>query len=952
MWPVLPLFALAVLLNLCSAAFVETFPIEGTPLSQFVLKDFVIDVGLDVDKKLLKFFINSVVSSPIADSNLSIFDPVITDVDYSTNRYTTFHVEIDFMGKTFILKNLRFCDLVAVKNTSAIEPTVRYPGSDSLLLASSSSSSTADSKPTDAHLPWNSFNTSSIARRNYFEPHLNSSESKIGLLATSNTSVADIYNNSTGKLVQCPLYLNDSIVMYYQADVKDHIDRLGSYSVKFAVVSNGPSSIIIGGTQAYVTPVLQPRVLTQVLFFGVLCLLLVTNFINYLITIFSPNQESSNPFLIEASTICNEKLLKQLVASVNRIVGYCQFALFMAGLDLQYPGFLQPLMGQIRWCALLGINILQLLTPLPLLESDNVYITLNSSGLGALALYSTSRFIFYSWPNFMACLAAWIAITMILYQGFILFRLLTRKISQKHPHFRGTLPRLADDHAIENNSVTFRFSASKNAWALVGHILRQFLHTFGVPFLVLTLFMLYTSSNMSIWRMHFSQDRLRIDAFNETLPYDMLVGRRPMGLDIRNEPQRKYNSHSVIPIGSVIGGCIALVAWFVLIAFFVFRYLLTVKNWKLLINPNLRKLYTSVKAVIVWSYFYNEYLPDRVIFAFVDIVYAILVLLVVGLLQKHGTVQVVLLIVIEISQLFLLTTMLPFYLEMTWHSLAWIIPVARFVVSVLSVPYIRALNVSEAARTYIAYAQMVIHLLVAFIFATHLFYCLALTGVAFFKALKERKQQNRYLGDIKGESVDDFNDDFEYQPIKSKLAPSAARVDGEKLLLPQTTGGDEEELSYYRANSEMILKRTQILEPAKDVHGNDDVDIESAELKVQHDQPKKDYTTREGDRIYNKFFSGGAIDPEIRDLWLSRDWNHETAHAAPQQSDDSPPKKSTGISKLLSMFQIKKEPVTRGFEVNRPRQIIIRPQNEVEVHLDLSSNLINRTLFNSSDSTN
>lgn len=925
------------LLQLCTAAFVETFYLDNVPKSQFVLNKFVIDVALDTDHKLLKFYINSEVINQTA-ANVSVTDPVITDVDYDTNRFTTLHVELDFMGRTFILTNLRFCDLVAVKNTSRLENTVRYPGVKALL---SSSSSSKASKPTDVHLPWNNFNDSSIARRSYFDKHFNESQADIGQIALSNTSIADIYNNSTGNLVQCPLYLNDSIVMYYQADVKDHIDRLGSYLVKFVLVSNGPQSSIIGGAQAYVTPVLQPRIISSILFFGVLCLILLTNCINHLITIFSPNQESSNPFLVEASTICNEKLLKQLEASVNRIVGYFQYALFMAALDLQYPGFLQPLMGQIRWCALLGINILHLLTPLPLLESDNVYVTLNSSGLGALALYSTSQFIFYSWPNFIVCLLSWIAITMVLYQLFILFRLMTTRFSQRHPGFRRTMPRTGSAQTDENSNVMFKFSASKNAWALVGHILRQFLSTFGVPFLVLTLFMLYTSSNMSAKRMHFSQEQLRVDAFNQTLPYDMLVGRRPVFMAANGTITHHFKPQSVIPIGSVIGGCVSLVLWFLLIGVFIFRYLLTVNHWKVTINPNLRKLYTSVKSVIVWSYFYNEYQPDKVIYAAVDIIYAILMLAVVGLLQSHGTVQVILLIILEIFQLFALVTLLPFYLKMKWHSLAWIIPVARFAVMVLCVPYIRALNVSERVRTYVAYTQMVIHLLVAFVFAVHLFYCLALTGVSFAREIKNRKQHNRYSGAVKGESVEDFNEEFEYQPVRAKL-PTVPKIDGEKLLLPQTTGGEEEEMDYYRANSEMILQRTQFVESAKAAIADSslDADSDSEDVKYQSDETKKDYTTREGDRIYNKFFSGGAVDPEIRDLWLSRDWNQETAHGAPAQpSDVLPEKKKGGFSKFIESWFPKKQPPVRGFEVSRPRQIVIRPQLAAGGKLVLSINL-------------
>lgn len=941
MWLSLPLLVASSLFQVCQAAFVATYKIDELLQAQHLLSSFIIDVALDVDKELLKFYINSKVRDRL---NSSIKAPLITDVDRTTNRYTTFHVDIDFMGKTFILKDLRFCDIVAVKNTSALETSVRYPGGNVLV---ASSSSTELSRPsTSPKQPWLGLNNSSIARRNYFSKsqRVNVSESEIGLIASSNSSVEEIFSNSTGSLVQCPLYQNDSIVIYYQADVSQYFNRLGSYTVKFTVVSNGPQSNIIGGARAYVTPVLQPRILSTVLFFGMLCLILTTNCINYLIIIFSPNQESSNPFLIEASTICNETLLKQLEASINRIVGYFQFALFMAALDLQYPGFLQPLIGQIRWCALMGINILQRLTSNSNLESDNVYITFKTSGLGSLALYSSNLSLHYSWPNFMLCLLVWIAITLVVYQGFIMFRIFTRKF---RPKMQTPMHPTDGIQARKSNKVVFNYSLSKNAWALVGHIFRQFLSTFGVPVLVLTFFMLYTFGDVNGKRISFSQERLRINAFNGTIPYDYLTHKDALQLIHYDSSISKQYYIAQIPIGSLVGGCISLSVWIALIAFFIFRYLLTFKNWKLVINPNLRKLYTSVKTVIVWSYFYNEYLPEKVHYAVVDIIYAILLLVVIGLLQKQGTLQVALIIVIQFVQLLLLIRTRPFYLSMNWHSLAWLMPAARLIVAILCIPYIRPLNISEASRTYVAYAQMLIHLLVALVFVVHLFYCLALTGTSFVRELKDKRQLKQYLGNSKGVSTEDFNDGFEYSPINCK-AMLPARKTEEMPLSPQSTGADDGEVDYYRAHTEMILQRAQLsrlpkVRPKNDYWEeewtSDDLDFEQTELRKK----QNDYTTREGDRIYHKFFTDSDIDPEIRELWLSRDWNPEIPPSRMTHALQPETTQTNKFAALMSHFKQlssnREGTKIKGFEVCRPHPIIVKPLNRVENNMDLSSHL-------------
>lgn len=909
----------AVIVQLCVAAFVETLSIGGSPL-QFRLANFVIDVALDVDNQLLKFFINSQVKNPLNDSTT---EPIITDVDLETNRYTTFHVDIDFMGKTFILENLRFCEIVAVKNTSALEKSVRYPGNDTLSLSSSSSAIlTQTNLPIS---PWPDVNSSSILKRSNTDlMPLNSTYWLFGLMASSNTTIESIFSNSTGSLVQCPLYQNDTIVIYYQADVSAHFNRLGSYSVRFTVISNGEDSNVIGGARTYVTTVLQPRVLSSVLFFGVLGLLLATICINLFIIIFSPNQESSNPFLIEASTICNEKLLSQLAAGSNLIVGYFQFALFLAGLDLQYPGFVQPLMGQIRWCALLGISVLQKEKWTSQLQSDNVYITLDSSGLRPLALYSSDRSVYYSWPNFMLCLLIWIVITVFAYQCMIMFRLFARKFTH----------RLTRTQPSTGGAQTFRYTIAKNKWALVGHAFRQFLCTFGLPFLVLTFFMLYTAGGWNDLCKFLSHDHWRYVAFNETVPYDFwILKTAPQAFQYLPLPPK--DSFDSVSTGSIVGGTVALAIWFFLVGFFIFRYLVTFTGWRIIVNPNLRRLYTSVQSILMWSYFYNEYLPDKLIYAALDIVFMFLTLVVMGLLQSYGTVQVVLLILIEFFQLLLVLVVRPYYLALKWHSLTWIMPAARFVISMLCIPYIRQLDVSEATRTYVAYIQMLIHLFVSFVFVAHLFYCLALTITSIVNARKKR--QSPFLTQAK-ESIDDFNDGFEYHPVELKLSEQIPVSENTAPLSPQSTGGDPAQIDYYRAHSEMMLQRAN-LSRKPSAHqtshswqndtSSDFMDDEPTELKKHND-----YTTREADRLYQKFFSGGAIDPEIRDLWMSRDWNLENATVL------SPPSQQPAVTcgKLEGLLKrFKKQPQEKGFLVSRPRPIIVKTLQPVDDTLDLAS---------------
>jgi len=211
---------------------------------------------------------------------------------------------------------------------------------------------------------------------------------------------------------------------------------------------------------------------------------------------------------------------------------------------------------------------------------------------------------------------------------------------------------------------------------------------------------------------------------------------------------------------------------------------------------------------------------------------------------------------------------------------------------------------------------------------------------------KEKKNLGNYLG-AKGASVDDFNDGFEYQPVAIKKETSSPRAEGETLS-PRTTGAEEGgEVDYYRTKSEKILQRSQHLHAPTGLHHENswEDEVTSDELDFEHTEARKqqkDYTTREGDRLYHKFFLDGAVDPEIRDLWLSREWNVETPTSplplAPEKLHEKTlPARFAGLAKHFSLLRAcKKATKTKGFEVSRPRQIVVKPMHTVADTLNLS----------------
>lgn len=1079
---ILPIFLLILLLLIryAHAAFVETYECPGINYYEYSLAPFIVDVALDEDKQKLKFYMNSQV---ISYSNMSNTDVVINDVNQTTNRYTTFHVEIKFMGNTFINENKRFCDVIAVKNTSSFLKSPRFTKSTSVGDGdddnngdnTSSSDSIGASAATD-----HSSQESDISISNYHDHNNTTLNSKRDLvsnnssisMSTTNATIDRIFNNSTGDLVQCPLYLNDSIVLYYEADISSHFHRLGSYAARFSVVSNDDSSNVIGCNRAYITPV-QSDYITDTLFIGILVLLLTTAAINCFTIINSSYQESSNPFLFTASTICNKNLLRQLDATVNRIIKYLQFALFIGGLDVQYPGFYQPIIGQIRWCSLLGISLIR--SPSKhrgKSQTDNIYVTLNRGGLKSLALYSTDQSIHSSWPNFMLCLTAWICISILLQQMFLGFKRIIDYLIKKHTK---DMKLLSNDE--ENEMSNFQFTLSKNLYYILGQIFNNFLSVFAFPFLILTSYLFFSASNLNGKHIFFpSLKNLKRNAFASQVSYSdlfspdktdvhssesgfssktpsplppspsatlnpsissillSLESSHPTGGNIpllhpnmnstvgksSNHPRTEYLG---IPTLSVVLAALFFTAWLVLVLLFIFKYIVSFKNFKMVMNKRVPRLYTSMKSILIWAFCYHHYHPKKVYYVGIEYTSLFLKLILIGCLQDHGLIQVVCLLVVEFIDLLLLFLIQPYYLEMTWTTARWILPMARFCVTALCIPYIKELNIGEATRTYVAYAQLLIHAVMALMFIFQLLYCFVSTLCSIFKDRREKRQYRKYSSNANDNASDDFNKQFEYQPIRDNIEP-LVKSDGNifplhydsayenlltygsigigkiseksdidrdvnlKMLVNDNVSDEEEELGddyYYRGkqiqevNSSPKRNNTGtkpiknfdypyklpvvVTSDGKDCYPNSN-DLESDTQSFQKQQQRSnlrkrenDYTFREADLIYRKYFVDAEIDPEIKALWDSRhNWDFSAPNPANKGEDvdrkdqlemqnepyrqQSPKKiKSTSIlDNFKNIFFMphfsrainKKEGVSGSFQVSRPRRLVVKSPSEMQ----------------------
>ncbi|EGW32055.1 uncharacterized protein SPAPADRAFT_71567 [Spathaspora passalidarum NRRL Y-27907] len=921
---------IAILILLLS--FASTSQSCGISTDDFLLKPFIIDVSLDEDEKKLRFYFNTKVAPHRASlANYNLSDYLINDVDYRSNKYTTFHVEIAFMGKTFINENKRFCDMIAVKDTPSFKDSPRFP----------------PPVPTTTPLTFGNYNNTMVSKRQDVEPSNNTVDDE---------PISEIFSNSTGQLVQCPLYYNDSIMIYYEADISDHFHRLGSYSARFSVVSNGEVSGIIGCSKTYITPV-QPESVSKLIAYGVLVLIVVTAIVNLFTIAYSCYQESSNPLLFLASTICNADLLKQVDASIPGIVTYLQFALFIGGLDLQYPGFYQPLIAQIRWCALLGSNIIksssrQLQRPS---NQDSIYVTIETGQLYTLSVFTTDSSIDHTWPNFIILLIIVIIIVIGFEQLFILLKLFMDNLNKDGQAFwMKKKKKNANGNKRKALAENFSLISRNNGYLMVGQVLHLFLSIFGMPFLVLTSFMFLKARELNGKQKYFPDlITLKDHAFSFTTSYDQIFLPSTYLLTNSDDDPINFGDHlrnstflnstllnstlgttqyTSIPVPSVVFGSILFTTWIALVLYFIINYLAS-------INKNPGRLYTSLKTILLWAFYYNEYKPQRVAAVAYDIFSLVFKSLIIGLAQNHGIVQVVCLIIISVCDLMVLFVIRPHFVGLTLYSCKWMFPMARFLNSMLCIPFIRELEIGESVRCYVAYVQMLIHCIVAVIFVLQLLYWFVRTCISIYHNMKdENTDMNDAGGAIQGNYADEFNREFEYKPVVltqspiDRVAPIVHEIEDD-----DDDDDDDEENYYYRKKSEQILARMSTSTSTSNNTGDSStpranlasVDEEKEastmtpvpELQVGSLRKHVDYKVREGDQIYQKYFMD-AIDPEIKELWDSRrkEWDERAKIGVFDK-----------IRKRIPFLKKKEEEevMEKGFHVVRPKQLVVKTVEEV-----------------------
>lgn len=991
-------WAMLLLCGMSFASIVQSFSCNLENELDYKLAPFILDVILDEDTGNLLFYMTSKVVN-----FASVLDRLvmINDVNQTTNRWTNLNVQVSFLDDMFVNENVRFCEVVSVKNSTEFYSSPRFLDSG----GGGGGSGNNNNNPLVGQGGVGSVVNGTFTNINQrSDASSDSCPDSDDIAATFVTPDYSVFN-ATNHEYHCPLYVNDTIILYYETNIGKNLRKLGSYTAVFTLVSNDANSTIISCNKMYITAA-QPGYINKAILIGVLVFLLITGCINFFTVIYSSYQESSNPLLYTASTICNESLLKQLNCTCHEIMLYLQFALFIGALDLQYPGFYQPILADLKWSSLLGISV-KAVQNYSNVDHDHVYGTFYRNGLQVLTTFSTELAMINMWPNFMIVLAIWIVIQIMLKQSFIYLKEFVTFI-------RGN-KYMVSEHGG-------RLSLEKNLSLVLGDIMINFLDLFAFPFLTLTLYLFSTAANTgakgSYWLLLSALKKEMFDfntSYNQlfyehlTYPY---TNNYTLPLNETNEPSESKSGMSFtnitgfgsmgakvkfqMPILHTIPGAILFALWIGLVFYFIFHFLLKFqKKWRrpITTNPNVSKLYTSLKTILIWGSIYNHFEPSKVYFAIFGYISVFTKLIIISTIQSNGLVQVVLLSVVGIIECCLFAYVRPYYIKTPWYSTRSILPFARLIITFLCIPFIRDLEVSELQRTYVAYAQFSIHMLVALVFFVQLIYGFITTLISIYKKNRNEEGESKHVeAQPKKEtnvkftnSIEAFNKEFEYRPIHNIVSldkRSKQAVDDVELYDFYYRGGrgnaiEEKNVNFdddldYNFNfedevedeSENPFDTSGSAPPARALltespdSGDDDHLISSSSsvaisdrLTSFHEQQKtsdrrketNDYTFREGDLIYKKYIVDESIDPEIKALWNSRNERLKQSvplSPKPRLNDNKltldrrqHPSKSSTSSNFISRLLKGKEPTeNKGFEVMRPRPLIVKTKEQLQEH--------------------
>ncbi|KAG7878047.1 hypothetical protein KL906_004459 [Ogataea polymorpha] len=322
----------------------------------------------------------------------------IVDVNETTNTYTTLHVRLKYVGDVILDEYLRLCNYSRVLRADGDVPV---------------STTTSQESSTSTH-------HRSLVDHSTDIPQISDMIQK--------RDVPQLLDRSGSFDDSCPIYDGDEVAVDLSLYIGHH-SPFGTYSLDVTVINSDANHTVIGCSLATFSTVQKRSLQNFMVVFTalLLSLILLSNILGYQL---SPYIDTQNPFLYKAASICNAPLLNQLSPGYADYLVYIQFIHFMAGLNLEYPGFFQPLMASQRWA-----GVMDLLHNHAAMGVDGVYESLWMGGLKRLLGSGFGKDgLPVIWSSFLITAVIYIAIACVIDLGICSLVLLL-KPKDTRPNF-------------------------------------------------------------------------------------------------------------------------------------------------------------------------------------------------------------------------------------------------------------------------------------------------------------------------------------------------------------------------------------------------------------------------------------------------------------------------------------------------------------------------------------
>lgn len=663
------------------------------------------------------------------------------------------------------------------------------------------------------------------------------------------TYIPDFENPPRGDTSYCPLSPRDRFsIVYIQPEAK--FSGITSFLVRFLVLANDAALTVIGCAELYVTPQFPNAVSIAInaILPAVMILLMA---VHYCGEFLSPYKEArANCFLNRVSSICNRLYLNHMTPSPMVYIQYIQFAFFSAGLNLLYPGYFQPIMSFVNWCALMTVDLTSRVVAQNVNNNGHIYLDYYDDGLSGITVFTQNELQTYGWRSFMVWSLVVAAFQVTMSMIVISFCWLVHRLKP------------------DSNFSTGFFQ--KLVCYITGQVAYIYYVVFSSPFLVLSLY--------------------QFSKFTAKAP------------DTEAFPS--------------VFGFILMLVWALGIFIFLAKYVF---------GKSRPKLYTSVTLNNLFGFLYYEYRPSRLNFVAYEYGFLFARAVVVACIQRSGTAQVILLVLLEMWYTLLILACRPYYSAARprytnkkrernkRHREAVGLCVVRLIVLALNIPFIRSLVISERLRSYVGFVQLLLHACVIVYFFIAGIYTLtdvlrSRSDVNFLIQsfpLVARRLEKAVLGEF-NETIDEGSHDLFYRSpdLTSTFEPDTEVKSPNPLL--------------------------SVFSPIEDT------DFFGRRKNV-------DYSVREAD-LYMRGVNSPQLegpwepDTEIQRIWNRRDGNLNSVNPMVKSDEEESGLKRVKGWFLLGLGRPKRfepvEPQTSGFQVRRPKNIVVKDVAEVRHLMD------------------